>query len=83
MQRFRPEGAGKGDSPRPIDDLEEYGKSFDRIFGKKCKCGKRCKDCECRKKEIKNMVEGEINELAQVMDVSESKKKLKKLNESS
>lgn len=27
-------GAGKGDSPRPVDD-KRYGENYDRIFGKK------------------------------------------------
>ena len=48
MSRFKTEGFGKGDSPRPVEDLEQYGKNFDRVFGKKCKCGKKCKDCKCK-----------------------------------
>jgi len=80
MQRFKSEGAGKGDKDRlKGKELESFRKGWERVFGKKCKCGKKCKDCECRKNEIKNMVKDEINELAQVMDVSEAKRKLKKL----
>lgn len=34
----RPDGNGKGDTPRPFSvDYETFGNSFDSIFGKKTK----------------------------------------------
>jgi hypothetical protein len=36
MSAFRkPDGAGKGDKPRPINDWEQFSNNFDTIFGKK------------------------------------------------
>jgi hypothetical protein len=31
----KPDGAGKGDAPRPVKDWEQFEKNFDAIFGKK------------------------------------------------
>ena len=31
----KPDGAGKGDKPRPIDNWEQFSNNFDAIFKKK------------------------------------------------
>lgn len=35
----KPDGAGKGDAPRPTD-WDKFSENFDKIFGKKDKDGK-------------------------------------------
>ena len=31
----KPDGAGKGDAPRPVNDWDKFSDNFDKIFGKK------------------------------------------------
>ena len=35
MMFRKPDGAGKGDAPRPVNDWEQFDKNFEAIFGKK------------------------------------------------
>ena len=47
MSRFKTEGAGKGDDPRPVNK-NRFDKHFDDInWSKGRKCDKKCKDCKC------------------------------------
>jgi len=51
MTFHKPDGAGKGDKPRPIDNWEQFSNNFDAIFGKKKeekKCNKDCESCKCK-----------------------------------
>lgn len=36
-ENHRPDGNGKGDKPRPINDWEKFESNWDSIFGKKDK----------------------------------------------